>query len=71
MVMDLAMARDAAVSQELQTLFALPSRQAVQSLQSWLEDIGVRCRDLRASPAGSLILSEALRSQRGRNFVGV
>jgi hypothetical protein len=55
----------------LQTLFSLPSRQAVQSLQSWLEDIGVRCRDLRASPAGSLILSEALRSQRGRNFVGV
>ena len=71
MVMDLAMMRDAGVSQELQTLFALPSRQAVESLQSWLEAIGVRCRDLRASPAGSLLLSEALRSQRGRNFVGV
>ena len=49
--------------------FVTPADRALASLRGWLTDLGVRPRDLRDSPAGKFLLSDALNSDRGRNFV--
>ena len=69
MTMELACLRSEQVRCDLHEVFDEPAELALQSLRTWLVDLGVSPRDLRDSPAGQFLLSDALNSDRGRNFV--
>ncbi len=69
MTMELACLRSEQVRRDLQAVFDEPADRALASLRGWLTGLGVRPRDLRDSPAGKFLLSDALNSDRGRNFV--
>jgi hypothetical protein len=49
----------------------MPVAQALPWFGNWLANLGVQVRDLRAQPAGSAHLAQALASERGSNFIEV
>jgi glycerol-3-phosphate dehydrogenase len=59
------------VRADLEVVFEMPVAQALPWFGHWLADLGVQARDLRAQPAGSAQLAQALASERGSNFVAV
>jgi hypothetical protein len=71
MVMELAAERSPRVRADLEVVFEMPVAQALPWFGHWLADLGVQVRDLRAQPAGSAHLAQALASERGSNFIEV
>ncbi len=71
MVMELAAERSPRVRADLEVVFEMPVSQALPWFGHWLADLGVQVRDLRAQPAGSAHLAQALASERGSNFIEV
>jgi len=69
MTMNLACQRSEQVRCDLQEVFEKPADAAVQTLYDWLVMLGIQPRDLQDSPAGKILLADALNSDRGRNFV--
>lgn len=69
MTMRLACGRSEQVGRDLQDVFDRTPDEVVRTLHDWLVALGVTPRDLNDSPAGQILLADALNSDRGRNFV--
>jgi alcohol dehydrogenase class IV len=69
MTMALACRRSEQVCRDLQEVFDEPPDEAMRTLHAWLVSLGIAPRDLNDSPAGQILLADALNSDRGRNFV--
>jgi alcohol dehydrogenase class IV len=69
MVWELALGATPDCDGVLARVFDVPAAQGAHCLRRWLEALGIRPRDLRATPLGRATLAQELRSARGRNFI--
>lgn len=69
MVMELAAERSPRVRADLEVVFEMPVAQAVPWFTQWLAALGVQAHDLRAQPAGSAHLAQAMAFEYGSNFI--
>ncbi len=69
MVWELAMGASPACDTALARVFDVPAAEGVQTLRTWLHQLGIAGRDLRTTAAGRATLDQEMRSARGRNFI--
>jgi alcohol dehydrogenase len=69
MTMSLAAKRSAQVRHDLGAIFQQPLPEGLNTLRKWLIQLGIEPRDLRDSETGLTQLEQALKSERGNNFI--
>ena len=70
MTMELAANQSSQVRHDLESIFCMPIEKCLVRMTQWLEALGITPRDLRDSSDGRYVLEQALRSPRGKNFIG-